>query len=56
MGTRGMRASLMSREVIADSAELAVRGFREGLVLVQVADATFQPLGFPGWAPRLLVP
>ncbi|RST29476.1 dihydroxy-acid dehydratase [Sphingomonas ginkgonis] len=26
MGTRGMRASLMSREVIADSAELAVRG------------------------------
>src|SRR3954451_22115012 len=26
MGTSGMRASLMSREVIADSAELAVRG------------------------------
>src|SRR3990170_2742421 len=26
MGTRGMRASLMSREVIADSAELVVRG------------------------------
>ncbi|MDB5692865.1 MAG: dihydroxy-acid dehydratase, partial [Alphaproteobacteria bacterium] len=26
MGTRGMRASLMSRELIADSAELAVRG------------------------------
>lgn len=26
MGTHGMRASLMSREVIADSAELAIRG------------------------------
>nr|WP_314446761.1 dihydroxy-acid dehydratase [uncultured Sphingomonas sp.] len=33
MGTRGMRASLMSREVIADSAELAVRGHSMDAVL-----------------------
>src|SRR5258708_34022431 len=33
MGTSGMRASLMSREVIADSAELAVRGHSLGAVL-----------------------
>ena len=33
MGTRGMRASLMSREVIADSAELAVRGHSLDAVL-----------------------
>ena len=26
-----------------------------GWILVQVADATFQPLGFPAWAPRLLI-
>ncbi len=26
-----------------------------GWVLVQVADATFEPLGFPAWAPRLLI-
>jgi dihydroxy-acid dehydratase len=33
MGTRGMRASLMSREAIADSAELAVRGHSLDAVL-----------------------
>src|SRR3989337_674911 len=33
MGTRGMRASLMSREVIADSAELVVRGHSLDAVL-----------------------
>ncbi len=33
MGTSGMRASLMSREVIADSAELAVRGHSLDAVL-----------------------
>ena len=33
MGTSGMRASLISREVIADSAELAVRGHSLDAVL-----------------------
>ncbi|UUR08352.1 dihydroxy-acid dehydratase [Sphingomonas glaciei] len=33
MGTRGMRASLMSREVITDSAELVVRGHSMDAVL-----------------------
>src|SRR5437879_13281436 len=33
MGTRGMRASLTRREVIADSAELAVRGPPLGAVV-----------------------
>lgn len=36
MGTPGMRASLMSREVIADSAELAVRGHSLDAVLFLV--------------------
>ncbi|WP_114952342.1 dihydroxy-acid dehydratase [Sphingosinicella terrae] len=36
MGTPGMRASLMSREVIADSAELAVRGHMLDAVLFLV--------------------
>ena len=36
MGTRGMRASLMSRETIADSAELAVRGHSLDAVLFLV--------------------
>ena len=36
MGTRGMRASLMSRELIADSAELAVRGHSLDAVLFLV--------------------
>ena len=26
-----------------------------GWLLVQVADATFEPMGFPAWAPRLLI-
>lgn len=36
MGTRGMRASLISREIIADSAELAVRGHSLDAVLFLV--------------------
>jgi dihydroxy-acid dehydratase len=41
MGTRGMRASLMSREVIADSAELAVRGHSlDGAVFLVGCDKT----------------
>ncbi|WP_395622739.1 dihydroxy-acid dehydratase [Sphingomonas daechungensis] len=41
MGTRGMRASLMSREVIADSAELAVRGHSlDGVVFIVGCDKT----------------
>jgi len=36
MGTRGMRASLMSREAICDSAELAVRGHSLDAVLFLV--------------------
>ena len=36
MGTRGMKASLMSRECIADSAELAVRGHSLDAVLFLV--------------------
>lgn len=41
MGTRGMRASLMSREVIADSAELAVRGHSlDALLFITGCDKT----------------
>lgn len=41
MGTRGMRASLMSREVIADSAELAVRGHSlDAVVFITGCDKT----------------
>src|SRR3954466_13412794 len=41
MGTRGMRASLMSREVIADSAELAVRGHSlDGVLFLAGCDKT----------------
>src|SRR3982751_3927459 len=41
MGTRGMRASLMSREVIADSAELAVRGHSlDAVVFIVGCDKT----------------
>jgi len=36
MGTKGMKASLMSRECIADSAELAVRGHSLDAVLFLV--------------------
>lgn len=41
MGTRGMRASLMSRDVIADSAELAVRGHSlDAVVFIVGCDKT----------------
>ena len=41
MGTDGMRASLMSREVIADSIELAVRGHSlDGLIALVGCDKT----------------
>ena len=41
MGTKGMRASLMSREVIADSAELAVRGHMlDGVLFLVGCDKT----------------
>src|SRR4029078_8736848 len=41
MGTEGMRASLVSREVIADSIELAVRGgLCDGVVALSGCDKT----------------
>ncbi len=41
MGSEGMRASLMSREVIADSIELAVRGHSlDGVVVLVACDKT----------------
>src|SRR5256886_13798482 len=41
MGTEGMRASLLSREVIADSIELVVRGhLLDGLVCLVGCDKT----------------
>ena len=41
MGTEGMRASLVSREVIADSIELAVRGtLADGVVALSGCDKT----------------
>src|SRR5207247_5571264 len=41
MGTEGMRASLVSREVIADSIELVVRGhLMDGLVCLVGCDKT----------------
>jgi dihydroxy-acid dehydratase len=41
MGTRGMRASLVSREVIADSIELAARGYQfDALVALSACDKT----------------
>ena len=41
MGTKGMKASLISREVIADSAELAVRGHSlDGVVFLVGCDKT----------------
>ncbi len=41
MGTEGMKASLISREVIADSIELAVRGhLLDGLVCISGCDKT----------------
>jgi dihydroxy-acid dehydratase len=41
MGTQGMRASLISREVIADSIELAVRGHSlDGVIILTGCDKT----------------
>ena len=41
MGTEGMRASLISREVIADSIELVARGnLFDGLVVIVGCDKT----------------
>ena len=41
MGTEGMRASLVSREVIADSIELAVRGYQfDAVVALSGCDKT----------------
>lgn len=41
MGSEGMRASLMSREVIADSIELAVRGHSlDGVIILVACDKT----------------
>src|SRR6202040_1673284 len=41
MGTEGMRASLVSREVIADSIELVARGHSfDGVVLITGCDKT----------------
>jgi dihydroxy-acid dehydratase len=55
MGTEGMRASLVSREVITDSIELAVRGHSfDGLVVLVGCDKTI-PAGVMALA-RLDVP
>jgi dihydroxy-acid dehydratase len=41
MGTRGMKTSLVSREVIADSIELTARGYQfDGLVALSACDKT----------------
>ncbi|BCT91337.1 hypothetical protein LYSHEL_03610 [Lysobacter helvus] len=48
---RNSIAELRRRRVFRVAAVYLVVGW----ILVQVADATFQPLGFPGWAPRLLI-
>ena len=41
MGTRGMKASLVSREVIADSIELAARGYQfDAVVALSACDKT----------------
>src|SRR2546427_9029174 len=46
MGTEGMRASLVSREVIADSIELVARGhFFDGLVVLVGCDKTIPSAG-----------
>ncbi|MAG35820.1 MAG: dihydroxy-acid dehydratase, partial [Dehalococcoidia bacterium] len=55
MGTEGMRASLVSREVIADSIELVVTGHRlDGIVVLTGCDKT-QPGGLMALA-RLNIP
>lgn len=46
MGSEGMRASLMSREVIADSIELAVRGHSlDGVIILVACDKTIPAAG-----------
>ena len=46
MGSDGMRASLMSREVIADSIELAVRGHSlDGVIILVACDKTIPAAG-----------
>ena len=51
MGTEGMRASLVSREVIADSIELVTRGNGfDGLVVLVGCDKTI-PGGVDGAGP-----
>ncbi len=46
MGTEGMRASLMSREVIADSIELAVKGHAlDGVIILVGCDKTIPAAG-----------
>jgi len=55
MGTEGMRASLMSREVVADSIELAVRGHSlDGVIALVGCDKTI-PAGAMALA-RLNIP
>ena len=45
MGTEGMKASLVSREIIADSIELMVRGHMfDGIVALVACDKTFPAL------------
>ena len=53
MGTSGMRASLISREVIADSIELVARGHLfDGLVMLVACDKTNPARGDGRRAPR----
>ena len=41
MGTRGMKTSLVSREVIADSIELTVRGYQfDAVIALSACDKT----------------
>ena len=45
MGTAGLKAALVSREVIADSVELAARGYLfDGLVALGACDKTIPGL------------
>ena len=46
MGSEGMRASLMSREVITDSIELAVKGHSlDGVIILVACDKTIPAAG-----------
>src|SRR6266704_1367994 len=47
MGTEGMKTSLVSREVIADSIELTVRGYQfDAVVALSGCDKTIPDLGW----------